>query len=78
MRKSLRRDRVGLIVLTAALITTLAAAAPRRDPFQAMEVDRGGSPAPAPDVAFRALDGREVGLRELRGQVVVLGFFTTS
>ncbi|MGH7264222.1 MAG: TlpA family protein disulfide reductase [Candidatus Rokuibacteriota bacterium] len=48
------------------------------DPFAAMAVDQAGLPVPAPDVAFRSLEGREVRLRELRGRVVLLGFFTTS
>jgi hypothetical protein len=29
-------------------------------------------------VAFRSLEGREVRLHDLRGRVVLLGFFTTS
>ena len=32
----------------------------------------------APDLAFTALDGRQVRLSELRGKVVLLGFFTTT
>jgi peroxiredoxin len=34
-------------------------------------------PAPAPDVAFQALDGRRVGLAAFRGRPVLLTFFTT-
>ena len=48
-----------------------------RDPFDAMAIDRVSAPSPVPDVAFRTLDGREVRVGDLRGQLVLLGFFTT-
>jgi peroxiredoxin len=42
-----------------------------------MQALRLVSPVPAPDVTFRALDGRPARLSELRGRVVLLTFFTT-
>jgi cytochrome oxidase Cu insertion factor (SCO1/SenC/PrrC family) len=63
-----------LLLVTAGVAPVRAAS----DPFEAMDVDRAGLPVPAPDIAFQLLDGREVRLRELRGRVVLLGFFTTS
>jgi cytochrome oxidase Cu insertion factor (SCO1/SenC/PrrC family) len=64
----------GVVLLVVAGVPPVRAA----DPFEAMEVDRTGLPVPAPDLAFRSIDGREVRLRDLRGRVVLLGFFTTS
>jgi hypothetical protein len=54
-----------------------AGAEATRDPFDAMAIDRVAAPTPAPDVAFRTLDGREVRVGDLRGRLVLLGFFTT-
>ncbi len=63
-----------VVALTFAFVRVEAAG----DPFEAMGVDRVGEPVPAPDLAFRTLDGREVRLHALRGKVVLLGFFTTA
>lgn len=49
-----------------------------RNPFEAMAVQRPAEPVAAPDLAFRTAEGREVRLGELRGKVVLLGFFTTT
>jgi hypothetical protein len=68
------------LVVALALGTPIAIAGqgePGSDPFEAMGVLRVVPPAPVPDLAFRALDGRLVRLRDLRGKPVVLGFFTT-
>jgi cytochrome oxidase Cu insertion factor (SCO1/SenC/PrrC family) len=67
---------LAVVLLFAAAGLAGVEAAP--DPFQAMDVERGVGMAPAPDLAFQSLDGREVRLRELRGKVVLLGFFSTS
>jgi cytochrome oxidase Cu insertion factor (SCO1/SenC/PrrC family) len=69
------------LVALGLLFVVVAGAAPiwaADDPFVTMDVDRAGLPVPAPDLAFRSLDGQEVRLRDLRGRVVLLGFFTTS
>jgi cytochrome oxidase Cu insertion factor (SCO1/SenC/PrrC family) len=70
------------LTLAAATVALLSATgvAPRaqeRDPFEPMQALRLVSPAPAPDVAFRALDGRPARLSELRGRPILLTFFTT-
>ena len=65
-----------VLVLAAALPAALGEAA--RDPFEAMSVQRPPEPAAAPDFAFRTAEGREVRLAELRGRVVLLGFFATT
>lgn len=71
-----------------ALITSgvvafgMAAAAARgtpgaADPLTGLGVLRPGAPAPAPDPAFRDLDGRQTRLAQLRGRPLLLTFFTT-
>ncbi len=69
---------VAPVLALLAVFIGQAATYAATDPFDAMNVERTPVPVVAPDLAFRALDGREVRLRELRGQVVLLGFFTTS
>jgi hypothetical protein len=66
-------------VLSFGLLVWLdvAEADATRDPFDAMVIDRVATPTAAPDVVFRTLDGREVRASDLRGQLVLLGFFTT-
>lgn len=66
---------LGLVVPIVAGLTSVDAV---RDPFEAIGVDRVVGPVPAPDLAFRSLDGREVRLGDLRGKVVLLGFFSTD
>ena len=74
----------GGTIATALLVLALAAVPPTalgqaaRDPFEAMSVQRPAEPAPAPDVVFHTAEGREALLSELRGKVVLLGFFTTT
>lgn len=74
----------GALTFAAALVVaigSLAAAATANavtDPFEAMSVQRAAESVAAPDLPFIASDGREVRLGELRGKVVVLGFFTTT
>ena len=68
----------------SALILTLAAAPSTavgqgvRDPFEAMSVQRLAEPVAAPELAFLTAEGRAARLGELRGKVVLLGFFTTT
>jgi cytochrome oxidase Cu insertion factor (SCO1/SenC/PrrC family) len=71
------------LIVTAALGLAFLAPVGRagaedtRDPFEAMAIDRVTAPTLAPDVVLRTLDGREVRVGDLRGQLVLLGFFTT-
>jgi hypothetical protein len=71
------------LIVTAALGLAFLAPVGRagaevtRDPFEAMAIDRVTAPTPALDMGFRTLDGREVRVGDLRGQLVLLGFFTT-
>lgn len=48
------------------------------DPFKAMAVQRPSNPGPAPDLTLPSLEGRAVHIKDFRGKVVLLGFFTTT
>ena len=64
----------------SVLMGVVAGVSPSRaqpDPFASMQALRVMPPVPAPDITFRTLDGRPVGLAMLRGRPVVLTFFTT-
>jgi cytochrome oxidase Cu insertion factor (SCO1/SenC/PrrC family) len=76
----MRRGLAAAGALMVGLLVVLGVAPARSaaDPFLAMDVDRAGLPGPAPEVAFRSLEGREVRLGALRGRAVLLGFFTTT
>ena len=65
-----------ILVLVAASSTALRQAA--SDPFEAMSVQRPAELVAAPDLAFLTAEGREARLGELRGKVVLLGFFTAT
>jgi hypothetical protein len=65
-----------MLVLGTALPRAFAQAP--RDPFEAMSVQRSAAPTPAPEFVFRTTEGREARLAELRGKVVLLGFFSTA
>jgi cytochrome oxidase Cu insertion factor (SCO1/SenC/PrrC family) len=73
------RSALTLAAATVLLLSALGGAptAEERDPFAHMQALRLVSPVPAPEVAFRALDGRPARLSELRGRPVLLTFFTT-
>ncbi|MGH7359372.1 MAG: TlpA family protein disulfide reductase [Candidatus Rokuibacteriota bacterium] len=74
-----RRELVVAAALALGLLVPVGVpgASVTRDPFDAMVIDRPAEALPAPDVAFRTLDGREVRVGDLRGKLVLLGFFTT-
>jgi cytochrome oxidase Cu insertion factor (SCO1/SenC/PrrC family) len=73
--------RAGMLTVSLGLLmVTLAgseAGGAGRDPFEVLGVLRPAKLLAAPDVPFRSLEGREVRLGELRGKVVLVGFFTT-
>jgi hypothetical protein len=68
---------VALIVAIGSLAGAARATA-AKDPFEAMAVHRPVEPVAAPDLAFLTAEGREARLGELRGKVVLLGFFTAT
>lgn len=74
------RGAVTVAVALAVAIALLGASpsAEAKDPFEAMSVQRLAEPVAAPDLAFLTAEGREARLGELRGKVVLLGFFTTT
>lgn len=75
------RDVVASIVASALLLAFAAApstALAATDPFEAMSVQRPAEPVALPDLVFVTPEGRAARLGELRGKVVLLGFFTTT
>lgn len=75
-RAALRLTSAALFLIAA--VPLFAQAGASKDPFDALGVHQPAEPFPAPDLTFRTLDGREARLDELRGKVVLLGFFTTT
>jgi cytochrome oxidase Cu insertion factor (SCO1/SenC/PrrC family) len=72
--------RVISVAMVAALVIS-AGPAPRRaadDVFDAMRANRLATPMPAPGVTLPALDGGSMRLEDLRGRVVILGFFVSG
>lgn len=83
MAQTIERSSVGRMLGLAGALLLLTASpegvvGQSRDPFEAMGVERPAKPFPAPDLAFTALDGRVARLGDLRGKVVLLGFFTST
>ncbi len=72
--------RLALVSVIAAL--ALGAASAERtvldEIFEAMRANRVVPPVAAPDVALPAPNGNSMRLTDLRGKVVVLGFFVTT
>lgn len=76
-RLALLTSTAGLAVAAATLGSSGPALA-RQDLFTAMGVQRPANPRPAPDLALPSPDGRMVGLKDFKGKVVLLGFFTST
>ena len=68
---------IGLAALAFFAVDAGLVRAQAPDLLAAMAALRSTAPTPAPDVVFRTLDGRPARLAELRGQPVLLTFFTT-
>jgi len=75
-RAALRVTSAALLLVAA--VPLIAQAGGSKDPFDALGVHRPAEPFPAPDLTFRALEGREARIGDLRGKIVLLGFFTTT
>ncbi len=48
------------------------------DPFSGLKASKVAPPEPAPDVTFPTLEGESLRLADLKGKVVILGFFVTD
>ncbi len=69
---------LALLMFALVAVAIVATRSEAQNPFDAMGVDRLAEPRSAPDLTFISVDGREMRLRDLRGRVVLLSFFTTS
>ena len=75
------RQPSALLAGLLAIALTLGAgqAAPAADDlFAAMGVQRPANTIPAPALSLPSLEGATLHLKDLRGKVVLLGFFTTT
>ncbi|MGH7325614.1 MAG: hypothetical protein ACREJ9_13360 [Candidatus Rokuibacteriota bacterium] len=66
------------LVIVGASVAARGTTAGAEAVFAALDVQRPATPPPAPDLALPDLSGRVVRLNDLRGRVVLLGFFTTT
>ena len=69
--------RLATVVVVACVLGSWLPALAQAAPLAALNGVSANPPSSAPDVAFRALDGRQVHLAEFRGRPVLLTFFTT-
>ncbi len=67
-----------MLVITAVTVGVSGPALGTEELFAALGVQRPANPTSAPDLALPSLDGRTVHIKDLRGKVVLLGFFTTT
>ncbi len=72
------RAFVGVLFGGFTLWGSAAAAAAPEDVFAAMRAKRALPPTSAPDLALPTVNGATLQLAELRGKVVILGFFSTT
>jgi cytochrome oxidase Cu insertion factor (SCO1/SenC/PrrC family) len=73
-----RRALIALGVVASGMVAAAGRGTPSAaGPLTGLGVLRPGAAAPAPDPAFRDLDGRQARLAEFRGRPLLLTFFTT-
>jgi cytochrome oxidase Cu insertion factor (SCO1/SenC/PrrC family) len=66
------------LVIASVIVGAKGLAQAAEDPFDSLAVQRLAQQAPAPDLALPSLEGRTIHLKDFRGKVVLLGFFTTA
>jgi cytochrome oxidase Cu insertion factor (SCO1/SenC/PrrC family) len=69
--------RLVTVVVVAGVLGSWLPALGQADSLAALNGVSANPPSSVPDIAFRALDGRQVRLAEFRGRPVLLTFFTT-
>ena len=85
MRRTRNRSRqvvclawvVGLLSVPL-MLGSIGSVQAAEDPFASMTVQRPSQPGAAPDLALPTLEGTTVNLKDFRGKVVLLGFFTSA
>ncbi len=68
----MHRNRTGAIIAIGTAFISVATLC-----FTVAPTARAGAPAPAPEFALPAMDGSELRLSELKGQVVMINFWAT-
>ena len=78
IRRVTSLTRVFGLVMASVIVGAIGLAQAAEDPFDSLAVQRLAQQAPAPDLAPPSLEGKTVHLKDFRGKVVLLGFFTTA
>jgi cytochrome oxidase Cu insertion factor (SCO1/SenC/PrrC family) len=78
IRRVTSLTRVFGLVMASVIVGAIGLAQAAEDPFDSLAVQRLAQRAPAPDLALPSLEGKTVHLKDFRGKVVLLGFFTTA
>lgn len=76
--RTLIMSRVLLGALSLVMLFAGAASASEEQLFSAMKVTPVNPPVAVPDLAIPSIDGGVIRLADLRGKVLVLGFFVTD
>jgi cytochrome c biogenesis protein CcmG, thiol:disulfide interchange protein DsbE len=66
-----------LVILLTVLVFPFLSAPITHAQFSEAKVQEFSAPMDAPDFTLKELDGRNISLKELRGKIIVLNFFTT-
>jgi hypothetical protein len=66
------------LVIASVIIGARGLAQTSEDPFNSLAVQHPAQQAPAPDLALLSLERKTIHLKDFRGKVVLLGFFTTT
>ena len=78
IRRVTSLTRVFGLVMASLIVGAIGLAQAAEDPFDSLAVQRLAQRSPAPDLALPSLEGKTVYLKDFRGKVVLLGFFTTA
>jgi hypothetical protein len=78
MRQAVRLAWIVGLMIAPLTLGSIGSARAAEDPFDSLAVQRPAQRAPASDLALPALEGGMVNLKDFRGKVVLLGFFTTA
>ena len=68
---------VGLMIVLL-MLGSIGSVQAAEDPFASMAVQRPVQVSATPDLALPTLEGMTVNIKDFRGKVVLLGFFTTA
>lgn len=74
----MRRALMIGLAIAALTLSLRESALATEDLFRSMGVERPANSGSAPDLALPSLEGKTVHIKDFRGNVVLLGFFSTT